>query len=191
MTEDCFSFYYCIFATTRAVVLSHRYYAHAADSVTGHAKAAYALGNLHMKIDEKAASSKSKHNNSRGGVESRGAAPGEVVGVETQRYFRRASQLGHPQAQVKMAKMILDKKIDTGDGIDSVVRLFRMSAQQGSMEGLTGLGDLYMDGTGVEKSIEQAIECYQEAVDAGYIKAEAKLKNAKRIAEKLILEYDE
>ena len=49
---------------------------------------------------------------------------------------------------------------------------------------MVNLGDLYMEGSGVDKSVEQAIKCYTAAAEKGHVEAKKRLATAVRLRRK-------
>ncbi len=70
-------------------------------------------------------------------------------------WFRKAAELGHPQAQVNLAMMHME-----GEGVPAnnaeALKWFTQAAEQGDTEGQTALGMMYALGRGVETDLVQA-----------------------------------
>jgi len=70
-------------------------------------------------------------------------------------WFRKAAELGHPQAQVNLAMMHME-----GEGVPAnnaeALKWFTQAAEQGDTEGQIALGMMYALGRGVETDLVQA-----------------------------------
>lgn len=93
---------------------------------------------------------------------------------EATRWFRKAAELGFPDAQ-----LMLGSAYDYGKGVgkDSVeaVRLYRLAAEQGDTSAQSNIGGMYLTGDGVEKDIPIGLEWYRKAAEKGDIAAKVML----------------
>lgn len=76
--------------------------------------------------------------------------------------FRKAAIQGHTPAQIRLA-YILDKAEQDSEA----VKWYRQAAEQGSAEGQYGLGQMYLNGEGVERDYEQGISWITKAAENG------------------------
>ena len=81
-------------------------------------------------------------------------------------WFRKAAELGHPQAQVNLAMMHME-----GEGVPAdnamALKWFTQAAEQGDAEGQTALGMMYALGRGVEPDLVQANKWISIAAEQG------------------------
>lgn len=77
--------------------------------------------------------------------------------------FRKAAEAGSAEAQVWLG-YILDQSEDN----EEAVRMYRAAAEQGNIEGVAGLAEMYAKGEGVEKDHEQALILFKQAAEAGH-----------------------
>jgi TPR repeat protein len=81
-------------------------------------------------------------------------------------WFRKAAELGHPQAQVNLAMMHME-----GEGVPAdnamAFKWFTQAAEQGAAEGQTALGMMYALGRGVEPDLVQANKWISIAAEQG------------------------
>jgi uncharacterized protein len=93
---------------------------------------------------------------------------------EAARWFRKAADLGFPEAQ-----LMLGSAYDYGKGVgkDSVeaVRWYRLAAEQGDTTAQSIVGGMYLTGDGVEKDIPTGLEWYRKAAETGDIGAKIML----------------
>jgi TPR repeat protein len=93
---------------------------------------------------------------------------------EATRWFRKAAELGFPDAQ-----LMLGSAYDYGKGVekDSVeaVRWYRLAAEQGNTSAQSIVGGMYLTGDGVEKDIPTGLEWYRKSAENGDIAAKIML----------------
>jgi TPR repeat protein len=93
---------------------------------------------------------------------------------EATRWFRKAADLGFPDAQ-----LMLGSAYDYGKGVekDSVeaVRWYRLAADQGNTSAQSIIGGMYLTGDGVEKDIPTGLGWYRKAAENGDIEAKIML----------------
>jgi tetratricopeptide (TPR) repeat protein len=70
-------------------------------------------------------------------------------------WFRKAAELGHPQAQVNLAMMYMEGNSMPANNAEAL-KWFTQAAEQGDAEGQTALGMMYALGRGVETDLVQA-----------------------------------
>jgi TPR repeat protein len=87
----------------------------------------------------------------------RGDLPGALP------YFREAAEAGSDEAQVWLAYLL-----DYSEQNEESVRWYRAAAEQGNLDGVAGLAEMYAKGDGVEKDLDKARELYIEAGEAGH-----------------------
>ena len=87
----------------------------------------------------------------------RGDLPGALAS------FRKAADAGSAEAQVWLG-YILDQSEDN----EGAVRMYRAAAEQGNIDGIAGLAEMYAKGEGVEKDNEQALMLFRKAGEAGH-----------------------
>lgn len=87
----------------------------------------------------------------------RGDLPGALP------YFREAAEAGSDEAQVWLAYLL-----DYSEQNEESVRWYRAAAEQGNIDGVAGLAEMYAKGDGVEKDLDQARELYIKAGEAGH-----------------------
>jgi uncharacterized protein len=94
--------------------------------------------------------------------------------TEAVRWFRKAAEVGFPDAQV-----FLGSAYDDGRGVEQdrveAVRWYRRAAEQGDTTAQSILGANYLMGQGVEKDIPTGLEWYRKAADKGDITAKVLL----------------
>ena len=86
-----------------------------------------------------------------------GDLPGAMV------FFRRAADAGSAEAQAWLG-YILDQAEDN----DAAVAYYRASAEQGNVEGIAGLAEMYAKGEGVEKDFSEALRYFTKASELGH-----------------------
>lgn len=87
----------------------------------------------------------------------RGDLPGALAS------FRKAADAGSAEAQVWLG-YILDQSEDN----EGAVRMYRAAAEQGNVDGIAGLAEMYAKGEGVEEDHEQALMLFRKAGEAGH-----------------------
>lgn len=88
--------------------------------------------------------------------------------------FEKAIELGHPDAEVKLAMYYLfglDQKNSKEEGLATIMEL----AKQGNIEAQQVLGQHYLNGVLLEKDVELAIQWLEKAAVAGDTKSQALL----------------
>lgn len=91
---------------------------------------------------------------------------GEVVRqnyTQAINWFGKAAKQGHKGALANL------------DEVHKEITTLRVSADQGKVEALVSLGDLYADGNGVSQDYGYAVDLYSKAVSQGYAVAQYKL----------------
>jgi len=86
---------------------------------------------------------------------------GDLPGALTS--FRKAADSGSAEAQVWLG-YILDQSEDN----EAAVRYYRAAAEQGNIDGIAGLAEMYAKGDGVEKDQERALNLFKKAGEAGH-----------------------
>ena len=81
-------------------------------------------------------------------------------------WFRKAAELGHPQAQVNLAMMYMEGNSMPIDNAEAL-KWFTQAAEQGDAEGQTALGMMYALGRGVEPDLVQANKWISIAAEQG------------------------
>ena len=84
--------------------------------------------------------------------------------VTAAQYYKRAAEYGHPGAQNNLGNLYKN-----GRGVDKnpqeAVRLFTLSAKQGSVFGMRNLASCYMDGIGVNADFDLAVDWLETAAE--------------------------
>jgi TPR repeat protein len=81
-------------------------------------------------------------------------------------WFRKAAELGHPQAQVNLAMMYMEGNSMPADNAEAL-KWFSQAAEQGDAEGQTALGMMYALGRGMESDLVQANKWISIAAEQG------------------------
>jgi TPR repeat protein len=88
--------------------------------------------------------------------------------AEAARWFRKAAEMGFPDAQV-----FLGSAYEEGRGVEKdeveAVRWYRRAAEQGDITAQSVLGANYLTGQGVTKDIPTGLEWYRKAAEKGDI----------------------
>ena len=79
------------------------------------------------------------------------------------RWFEKAAELGNPQAQYSLAKLILADPGSDPEQIDKAVAWLTRAAKTGQDSAQYALGKLYRDGTGVKKDPRKAAEWFERS----------------------------
>jgi TPR repeat protein len=87
----------------------------------------------------------------------RGDLPGALAS------FRKAADAGSAEAQVWLG-YILDRSEEN----EEAVRMYRAAAEQGNVDGIAGLAEMYAKGEGVEEDQQQALMLFRKAGEAGH-----------------------
>jgi TPR repeat protein len=94
--------------------------------------------------------------------------------TEAVKWFRKAAERGHAEAQYNLAVCY-----DYGRGVleDAMqaIKWFRAAAEQGFAKGQYGLGYCYRRGRGVQRSDVQAVKWYRRAAEQGLAEAQYSL----------------
>jgi TPR repeat protein len=94
--------------------------------------------------------------------------------TEAVRWFRKAAEVGFPDAQVFLGSAYEDGRGVEQDRVEAV-RWYRRAAEQGDTTAQSILGANYLTGQGVEKNIPTGLEWYRKAADKGDITAKVLL----------------
>jgi len=92
------------------------------------------------------------------------------------KWFRKAANQDHAQAQYDLARQLLHGEGVEKDAIEAV-RLWRQLAERGHAAAQAMLGRCYATGDGVEKNPADATTWLQKAADQGYPHAKEMLAN--------------
>ena len=77
--------------------------------------------------------------------------------------FRKAAEGGSAEAQVWLGYIL-----DQSEANEESVRWYRAAAEQGNVDGIAGLAEMYAKGEGVEKDPGQALILFKKAGEAGH-----------------------
>lgn len=84
--------------------------------------------------------------------------------VTAAQYYKQAAEYGHPGAQNNLGNLYRN-----GQGVDKnlqeAVRLFMLSAKQGSVFGMRNIASCYMDGIGVDVDFDMAVDWLETAAE--------------------------
>ena len=133
----------------------------------GHAEAQYKLGEMYenIEVDEDDEDIE---------VCLRDYSEAEDYKVEATKWFRKAAEQGHTEAQYKLGKMYED-----GRGVEQdskkAIEWYQKAADRGLYGALYTLGKMYEDGSGVEQDSRKAIEWYRKAAQQRHTTAQYKL----------------
>ena len=125
----------------------------------GHAEAQYKLGKMYenIEVDEDDEDIE---------VNLRDYSETEDYEVEATKWYHKAAEQGHAQAQYNLGKMYED-----GRGVQQnskkAIEWYQKAADRGLHGALYTLGKMYEDGRGVQQNSRKAIEWYQKAADRG------------------------
>jgi TPR repeat protein len=86
---------------------------------------------------------------------------GDLPGALTS--FRASAAAGSAEAQVWLG-YILDQSEDN----EAAAEYYRAAAEQGNIDGIAGLAEMYAKGEGVEMNNEQALILFKKAGEAGH-----------------------
>lgn len=86
------------------------------------------------------------------------------------RWYRRAAELGHAEAQAEMGWRLFRGMITPRDD-DEMIRYYRTAANQDNPKAIGELGRCSMLGRGVPKDVHEAVRLYRIAAEKGYIDA--------------------
>jgi TPR repeat protein len=114
----------------------------------------------------------------RGNVEAMTCLAADYIDLqnfeESTRWFRKAAELGFPDAQV-----MLGSAYEQGKGVEKesaeAVRWYRRAAEQGDTTAQNIIGGMYLTGDGVEKDIPTGLDWYRKAAAKGDIAAKIML----------------
>ncbi len=77
--------------------------------------------------------------------------------------FRKAAEAGSAEAQAWLGYIL-----DQSEENDEAARMYRAAAEQGNIDGVAGLAEMYAKGEGVEKDHDQALMLFKKAAEAGH-----------------------
>ena len=77
--------------------------------------------------------------------------------------WRAAAEAGSAEAQAWLGYIL-----DQSESNEEAVSYYRASAEQGNVEGIAGLAELYSKGAGVEQDLAQALEYFKRAGELGH-----------------------
>lgn len=80
--------------------------------------------------------------------------------------FREAAEAGSADAQAWMGLIL-----DYSENDEEAVAYYRASAEQGHVEGLAGLAEMYAKGEGVEKDLDEARMLFAKAGELGHTRS--------------------
>jgi len=86
---------------------------------------------------------------------------GDLPGAMTS--FRVAAEAGSDEAQVWLGYIL-----DQSEENEESVRWYRAAADQGNIDGIAGLAEMYAKGEGVDKDLDQARALFEKAAEAGH-----------------------
>lgn len=78
-------------------------------------------------------------------------------------HLRAAADQGHAPSQA-----LLGYILDRAEENEAAYELYEQAARQGNADGMYGLGTLYLNGEGVERSNEQTVRWFASAAEAGH-----------------------
>jgi TPR repeat protein len=100
--------------------------------------------------------------------------PSEPIYKEALRWFRKAAEVGDPQAQLNLGIVYMN-----GHGVarndEEAARWWILSAEQGNVKAQNNLGYLYWSGRGVPQSFSEALSWYRKAANQGNADAQSNL----------------
>lgn len=97
--------------------------------------------------------------------------PAPTIPVAEFEAIRAKAQLGDPQAQAQLGRLIENQPGGT-DRYAEAAKWFRQAAGQGNADAQAGLAELYEAGRGVPKDIARALELYRQAAEHGHAGAQ-------------------
>ena len=86
---------------------------------------------------------------------------GDLPGAMTS--FRAAAEAGSEEAQVWLGYIL-----DQSENNEEAVRWYRAAADQGNIDGIVGLAEMYAKGEGVDRDLDQARALFEKAAEAGH-----------------------
>ncbi len=89
-------------------------------------------------------------------------------------YFKKAAEIGHPQAQSNLAFCYKNGE-GTAKDIAKAIYWYTQAANQGHVISQYNLGVFYKNGDGVPKDYKKAVEWYQKAAEQGNVYAQSNL----------------
>jgi general secretion pathway protein A len=93
---------------------------------------------------------------------------------EAMKYYRKAAEQGHAQAQNSLGFMYSE-----GHGVEQdykeAIKWYRKSAEQGHAQAQNSLGVMYSEGRGVEQDYYEAVRWCRKAAEQGHAQAQANL----------------
>ena len=90
--------------------------------------------------------------------------------------MRRAAELGDPEAQGQLAQWYLQGECSLPANYKEALRLAGIGATQSNTLSMRQLGNLYIDGLGVAKDLDEACKWYRQAAALGNDAAKAELR---------------
>ena len=133
----------------------------------GHAEAQYKLGEMYenIEVDEDDEDIE---------VDLKDYSEAEDYKVEATKWFRKAAEQGHAEAQYKLGKIYEDGRGVEQDG-KKAIEWYQKAADRGLHGALYTLGRMYEDGRGVQQDSKKAIEWYRKAAQQRHTTAQYKL----------------
>lgn len=95
---------------------------------------------------------------------------------EAQKWFTKASDLGHAESQFKLGDMYFGGEIKSEQSDAEALKWWRKAAAQGHAEALFNVGECYLNGDGVKVSKAEAIKWLRKAAAKGHEDAIEELK---------------
>jgi TPR repeat protein len=86
---------------------------------------------------------------------------GDLPGAMTS--FRVAAEAGSEEAQVWLGYIL-----DQSENNEEAVRWYRAAADQGNIDGIVGLAEMYAKGEGVDRDLDKARALFEKAAEAGH-----------------------
>ncbi|OHT15411.1 hypothetical protein TRFO_42533 [Tritrichomonas foetus] len=93
---------------------------------------------------------------------------------KSQKYFQKAAKKGSSEAHVRIGQYLVDSAMsDNTKGnknniLKKAAKEFQIAVKQNNSEAMMELADLYLNGKGVEKSDNEAVNLYKSASENGY-----------------------
>ena len=88
---------------------------------------------------------------------------------EAERLFRIAADAGHPRAQAHYGLALEMQYLGLKRNIPESVRYYKMSSDQGSLDGIYYYADMLENGKGVKEDTKEALRLYTLAADKGHL----------------------
>jgi len=108
-----------------------------------------------------------------GDLEYTGRMSGEVRYIKAYEYFKVAALKNHPRANWLISKMFFEGKIGNKreDDIKEGHKYLNTAIELGSVAAINSMGLCYLNGTGVKKDKNKAIEYFEKAASNDYVYA--------------------